>query len=146
MELTRGVGKANTHCVVSLKDMRPEAVTSRTQQAAPSAWEAAAGVKGTKTWNSTLLKQWFCGWSSCFPGAGLWPLTSHHSEKQVGQGSLNLGWSCSQRVFIHPSKAVSSACSLFSLAENCWFGHERLSVWTQNWNKIVFFPSTDTMI
>lgn len=37
-ELTRGVGKANNHFVVSVKDMSPEVMTSRTQQAATSSW------------------------------------------------------------------------------------------------------------
>lgn len=33
MELTRGVGKANNHFVISVKNMRLEVMTSRIQQA-----------------------------------------------------------------------------------------------------------------
>lgn len=34
MALTRGVGKANNHVVVSVKDTNPEVITSRPQKAA----------------------------------------------------------------------------------------------------------------
>lgn len=62
-ELTRGVGKANNHFVISVKDMRPEVMTSRIQQAVTLElelqWEAIAGVKNNiKLASVAIILKW----------------------------------------------------------------------------------------
>lgn len=52
-ELTRGVGKANNHLVVSVKDMSPEVMTSRIQQATTSSWTWTS-MKSTNTCEEQL--------------------------------------------------------------------------------------------